>query len=131
MVIRLGGFGGLSEVHRCLSRFLAHLHICEDSVGARTQHCSNCSVQPTRRPPPRTSIEFLLKAQGHVDSRDVKDLLTATGTSSCTKGTTCRSEQVKKTHGPVPPSTKQLHFTETLSFLICPPGANNEPVLHF
>lgn len=32
MVIRLGGFGGLSEVHRCLSCFHAHLSICEDGV---------------------------------------------------------------------------------------------------
>lgn len=34
MVIWLGGFGGLSEVHRCLSCFPAHLSICEDSVRA-------------------------------------------------------------------------------------------------
>lgn len=32
MVIRLGVFGGLSEVHRCLSCFPAHHSISEDCV---------------------------------------------------------------------------------------------------
>ena len=135
MVIRLGGFGGLSEVHRCLSRFLAHLHICEDSVGARTQHrptgASNRSVQPERPTDtrPGSFIEFPLKAQGHVHSGDVKDLLTSTETSTCKHRDNLQDLSRWRKHmvpSPCPPvhQTAAPHRDTVLP--ICPP---REPIM--
>lgn len=44
MVIWLEGFGGLSEVHHCLSCFPAHLSICEGGVSGASLRMSTVNI---------------------------------------------------------------------------------------
>ena len=62
MVIWLGGFGGLSEVHRCLSCFPAHLSICEESV--RETLAGEGFTPASSRDKTQTPAEVLFKTQG-------------------------------------------------------------------